>query len=146
MSLIMAAKDEKNEAKKDKKISASVEKLVDEIAKLSVMELSSLVSALQNKLGVSAQAPVAVAAAAPAAEAKEKAGEEQAAGAKQTVVITDSGSNKIAVIRALRTINQNWTLKEAKDMTEEVADETGFKILTHRLDFFGICRDCTNNS
>ena len=29
-----------------------------------------------------------------------------------------------------------------KDMTAEVADETGFKILTHRLDFFGICSDC----
>lgn len=31
-----------------------------------------------------------------------------------------------------------------KDMTTEVADETGFKILTHRLDFFGICDDCMN--
>jgi len=29
-----------------------------------------------------------------------------------------------------------------KDMTEEVADITGFVILTHRLDFFGICSDC----
>ena len=29
-----------------------------------------------------------------------------------------------------------------KDMTTEVADETGFKILSHRLDFFGICREC----
>ena len=31
-----------------------------------------------------------------------------------------------------------------KDMTEEVAEETGFRILTHRLDFFGVCRDCMN--
>jgi Fur family transcriptional regulator, peroxide stress response regulator len=30
------------------------------------------------------------------------------------------------------------------DMTKEVADETGFKILTHRLDFFGICGECLN--
>ncbi len=29
-----------------------------------------------------------------------------------------------------------------KDMTAEVADETGFKILSHRLDFFGICKEC----
>ena len=29
-----------------------------------------------------------------------------------------------------------------KDLTQEVAAETGFKIMTHRLDFFGICRDC----
>jgi len=27
-------------------------------------------------------------------------------------------------------------------VTAEVADETGFDILTHRLDFFGICGDC----
>jgi Fur family transcriptional regulator, peroxide stress response regulator len=27
-------------------------------------------------------------------------------------------------------------------MTKEVAKETDFKILNHRLDFFGICRDC----
>ena len=30
-----------------------------------------------------------------------------------------------------------------KDITEEVEDETGFKILYHRVDFFGICQDCT---
>jgi len=35
-------------------------------------------------------------------------------------------------------------LTTLKDMTTEVADETGFKILTHRLDFFGVCRDCLN--
>jgi Fur family peroxide stress response transcriptional regulator len=29
-----------------------------------------------------------------------------------------------------------------KDLTAAVADETGFKILAHRLDFFGICSDC----
>ena len=33
-------------------------------------------------------------------------------------------------------------LATLKDMTAEVADETGFKILTHRLDFFGLCSDC----
>lgn len=33
-------------------------------------------------------------------------------------------------------------LTSLKDMTAAVADETGFKILTHRLDFFGICSDC----
>ena len=33
-------------------------------------------------------------------------------------------------------------LESLRDMTDEVADETGFKILTHRLDFFGICNEC----
>ena len=29
-----------------------------------------------------------------------------------------------------------------KDMTAEVVNETGFDILAHRLDFFGICAGC----
>lgn len=33
-------------------------------------------------------------------------------------------------------------LASLKDLTEEVASETGFEILSHRLDFFGICSDC----
>ena len=28
------------------------------------------------------------------------------------------------------------------NVTRELVDETGFEILTHRLDFFGICPDC----
>ena len=35
-------------------------------------------------------------------------------------------------------------LVSLKDLTAEVIDETGFKILTHRLDFFGICRECSS--
>jgi Fur family transcriptional regulator, peroxide stress response regulator len=31
---------------------------------------------------------------------------------------------------------------DIKDMTRRIADETGFKILNHRLDFFGVCRNC----
>jgi Fur family transcriptional regulator, peroxide stress response regulator len=33
-------------------------------------------------------------------------------------------------------------LDSLKDMTAEIAAETGFKILTHRLDFFGFCQNC----
>lgn len=36
-------------------------------------------------------------------------------------------------------------LSSLKDMAQEVANETGFKILNHRLDFFGICQDCRKN-
>jgi Fur family peroxide stress response transcriptional regulator len=28
------------------------------------------------------------------------------------------------------------------DMTDELAQETGFRIVNHRLDFFGICPEC----
>ena len=37
-------------------------------------------------------------------------------------------------------------LESIKDMPKEVADETNFKILTHRLDFFGICNECLNKA
>jgi len=33
-------------------------------------------------------------------------------------------------------------LDSLDDMKNEVANETGFKILNHRLDFFGICSSC----
>jgi large subunit ribosomal protein L7/L12 len=108
-------------AEETKKVSEKVEKMVEEVAKLSVMELSELVSALQEKLGVSAAMPVAAAAAAPAAGADAPAAD--TASATQTVVMTDSGANKIAVIKALREINPNLTLMDAKGMTDTVPAE-----------------------
>ena len=107
---------------KEKK-SAKVEKLVDEISALSVLELSDLVNTLQEKLGVTA-APVATAA--PAAEPVAEAATPGAQGggaATQTVIMTNAGVNKIAVIKALREINQNLTLMDAKNMTEQVPAE-----------------------
>lgn len=109
--------------KDDKKVSKNVEKLVDEVAKLSVMELSELVNALQDKLGVSAMPVAAAAPAAGQAQAEEKTEGEATGGANQTVVMTAAGDNKISVIKALREINQNWGLKEAKDMTEQTPVE-----------------------
>jgi large subunit ribosomal protein L7/L12 len=101
------------------KLSKNVEKLVDEIAKLSVIELSELVNALQDKLGVSAAAPIA--AAAPAAKAGDaEGGKDEGGGGATNLVMTGAGDNKISVIKALRGINQNWGLKEAKDMTENL--------------------------
>ena len=35
-------------------------------------------------------------------------------------------------------------LASLEDIKEEVTVKTGFEILTHRLDFFGICRECLN--
>lgn len=111
--------------KKEVKLSKKVEALVDEIAKLTVMELSELVNALQEKLGVTAAAPMATAsAAAPASgEATESANAAGGGSANQTVIMTASGGNKIAVIKALREINQNLSLMDAKGMTENVPAE-----------------------
>jgi Fur family peroxide stress response transcriptional regulator len=33
-------------------------------------------------------------------------------------------------------------LSGLEDMSEEVAGETGFEIISHRIDFFGICPEC----
>ena len=108
--------------KETKKASKNVQKIVDEVAKLSVLELSELVEALQDKLGVSAM-PVAAPAGAAADTGEEAAGETPAGSANQTVVMTAAGDQKIQVIKALREINQNWGLKEAKDMTEALPTE-----------------------
>ena len=108
-------------AEESKKVSEKVEKMVEEVAKLSVLELSELVSALQEKLGVTAAMPVA--AAAPAAAAGAEAPAADAGSANQTVIMTVSGANKIAVIKALREINPNLTLMDAKGMTETLPAE-----------------------
>lgn len=117
-------KTEEPKAESKKSSSKNVEKLVDEISKLSVLELSELVSELQDKLGVSAMPMAAAPAAAVAAGADTgAAGEESAGGGVQTVVITAVGENKIAAIKAIREIDQNIGLKEAKDMTENLPAE-----------------------
>ncbi|MCJ8500319.1 Fur family transcriptional regulator [Desulfatitalea alkaliphila] len=33
-------------------------------------------------------------------------------------------------------------LQSGRELARAVGDATGFRILSHRLDFFGICRDC----
>lgn len=104
------------ETKKENKV---VEKLVEEIAKLTVLDLSELVTALQDKLGVSAMPVAAAAAPAVAAGAAPVADE----GGNKTVVMTAAGGNKIGVIKALREINPNLTLMDAKGMTETVPAE-----------------------
>ena len=100
--------------KSDVKVSAKLQKIIDEVEKLTVLELSELVKALEDKFGVSAASPtVALAqAGAPtaAAEVEEKT--------EFNVVIAAAGANKIAVIKAVRELNQNLGLKEAKDLVE----------------------------
>lgn len=100
--------------KKDSKVT----KLVNEIAELTVLELSKLNKALQEKLGVT---PMAMAA--PTAGTATPTEAAPATNATQTVVMTNSGANKIAVIKALREINPNLGLQEAKGMTDNIPAE-----------------------
>lgn len=109
--------------KEEKTLSAKLEKLVTELGELTVLELSEVVSALQEKWGVSAM-PMAATPAASGAPAEGEAAPAASSGAtSQTVMLTNAGGNKIGVIKALREINQNLGLKEAKDMTEKVPAE-----------------------
>jgi len=88
-------------------------KIVEDLSSLSVMEAAELSKLLEEKWGVSAAAPAA-AAAAPAAGSGETVAEEKT---EFDVVLTETGSNKIAVIKEVRTIT-GLGLKEAKDLVE----------------------------
>ncbi len=92
---------------------ADINKIVDELSSLTVLEAAELSKLLEEKWGVSAAAPVAVAAA-PGAGGGEAAAEEKS---EFDVVLAEAGSNKIAVIKEVRTITA-LGLKEAKDLVE----------------------------
>lgn len=113
-----ATVDTKTEdVKSDVKVSAKLQKIIDEVEKLTVLELADLVKALEDKFGVSAAAPMMMAGTMPAA-----AGAADAAPAEEKtefdVILAAAGANKIAVIKAVREINQALGLKEAKDLVE----------------------------
>lgn len=92
--------------------SKSIEQFVEEIGGLTVLELASLVKALETKFGVSAAMPAA--AAAPAAAATTAAEEKS----DFKVELTDSGADKIKVIKALRSVVKDLSLTDAKKMAE----------------------------
>ena len=92
---------------------ADLNKIVEDLSSLTVLEAAELSKLLEEKWGVSAAAPVAVAAA-PAAGGGEAATEEKT---EFDIELSESGSNKIAVIKEVRTIT-GLGLKEAKDLVE----------------------------
>lgn len=98
-----------------KEVSGKVGDIMKSIEGLSVMELSDLVHALEDKFGVSAAAAAPAAAAAGGAAAGGEATSEQTT---FNVVLTDSGANKISVIKAVREIVPTLGLKEAKDLVD----------------------------
>ena len=86
--------------------------ILDAIAAKSVLEISELIKMMEEKFGVSAAA-AAVAVAAPAAAAA-AAVEEQT---EFTVVLAETGANKVNVIKAVRELT-GLGLKEAKDLVD----------------------------
>ncbi len=85
--------------------------LVETIEKMSVLDLAELVKILEDKFGVSAAAPAMMMAGpvAAAAEVEEKTSFD--------VELTEGGSNKIAVIKAVRELTE-MGLKDAKDLVD----------------------------
>ncbi len=100
-------------AKEKVKVSPAIEEIMNAIKKLTVIELADLVKALEAEFGVTAAAQV-VAAAPAAAGAPAEAAEEQT---EFSVILTEVGANKIAVIKAVREVT-TLGLKESKDLVE----------------------------
>ncbi len=122
-----AKQESKKEEKKAGKVGKKLEDLISEIEKLSVLELADLVKALEERFGVSA-APMVAAAPAGANAAAGSPGQTPAGGEVEAqttfnVVLASAGANKISVIKAVREINQNLGLKEAKDLVEAAPKE-----------------------
>ena len=97
---------------KNVEVPAKFKDLVGSLEKMTVLDLAELVKVLEEKFGVSASAPAMMMAAAPgaaAAPAEEKT--------SFNVEITDSGANKIGVIKVIRELTQ-MGLKDAKDLVD----------------------------
>ena len=93
-------------------MAVSKDDILESISNMTVMEVVDLISQMEEKFGVTAAAAVA---AAPAA-----AGDGGDAAVEKTefdVSLADIGSNKVAVIKAVRAIT-GLGLKEAKDKVE----------------------------
>ncbi|PLZ00036.1 50S ribosomal protein L7/L12 [Burkholderia sp. WAC0059] len=89
------------------------EDILEAVGAMSVLELNELVKAFEEKFGVSAAA-VAVAGPAGGAAAGGAAAEEQT---EFTVILAETGGNKVAVIKAVRELT-GLGLKEAKDLVD----------------------------
>jgi large subunit ribosomal protein L7/L12 len=103
----MADEDKKVEVPKE------FESLVKELDKLSALEISKFVKFLEEYWGVSAAAPAVAMAAAPAGDAA-PAEEEKA---EVDVILKDAGSQKVAVIKAVKEIT-GLGLGEAKAIVD----------------------------
>lgn len=97
-------------------LSPKLADILKAIEGLTVLEVADLVKGMEDKFGIQAAAPMAVgmmpgmpAAGGAAAPAEEKT--------SFTVVLTNAGTNKIAVIKEVRAVT-NLGLKEAKDLVE----------------------------
>ena len=86
------------------------EKIIADLKEASILELNDLVKAIEEEFGVTAAAPVAAAGAAGADGAAEKS--------EFDVELTDAGSAKVKVIKAVKDIT-GLGLKDAKGLVDD---------------------------
>ena len=103
-----------SEEQKTFNLSDNAKKVMELVEAMNVLELSELVKALEDKFGVSAAAPVMMGGMMPAAEAAAPVEEKS----NFDVVLIEPGAQKIAVIKAVRELNQALTLVDAKNLVE----------------------------
>jgi len=92
----------------------SNQEILDAIAAKSVLEISELIKMMEEKFGVSAAAAAVAVAGPSAGGAAAPAAEEQT---EFTVVLAETGANKVNVIKAVRELT-GLGLKEAKDLVD----------------------------
>ena len=92
---------------------ADVKKLAEELTKLTVLEVNELKNVLKEESGIE-PAAAAVAVAGPAADAGAAAADEKT---EFTVTLKDMGSQKVAVIKAVKELT-GLSLGEAKAIVE----------------------------
>ena len=102
------------------KADSNLKSIVDSIEKLNILEVSKLVKLLEEKFDVQASAGMV----AQTVVQSQGDSNQQANGGDNTekdvfnIVLKSTGEKKIEVIKALRSVNQDLGLKEAKDITE----------------------------
>ena len=94
---------------------ADTNTIVEQLSGLTVLQVAELVKALEEKWGVSAAAPVAAAAAPAGGGAAAAPVEEKIA---FDVILKETGTNKIAVIKEVRASVSGLGLAEAKALVE----------------------------
>ena len=97
-------------------LNEKMQKIATELESLTVIEMAELAKYLEDKFGVTAIAAAAPAAAGAAAGPVEEK-------TSFTVVLTEAGANKLAVIKAVREVNPTLGLMDAKKAVENLPYE-----------------------
>lgn len=94
---------------------ADIEKLIEQLEELTLPQVAELKTMLEERWGVTAAAPMMVGAMPAAGAAAAEAVEEKT---EFDVVLEDVGAEKVKVIKAVREVNPELGLREAKEVVE----------------------------